>query len=288
MRMKWLGAVTMAFALGFSLAASALPTDSPGPLAEDQVDELEGVEVTEHLNETIPLDLSFTDDSGRDVKLSQYFDGRKPVLLTLNYYNCPMLCTLQLNGLVDALKNVNLAPGKDYEMVTISINPRETPNLARLKKDSYVKSFRPESAAGWHFLVGRQPQIDAITGATGFGYKYDEKTKEFAHAAVTMILTPEGKLSRYLYGVFFEPKDPQTLRLSLLEATEGKIGSPLDQVLLFCYHYDPQAGSYSVAAWKVMQISMMLTALVLLAVLVPYWIREYRKSRRQIIENANP
>ncbi len=268
-----------AFLLDWSWAAP-LPLSESGKLADETVDEMEGVGVTEHLNEKIPLDLPFVDENGRTVKLADYVNGSKPVILTLNYYSSPMLCTLQLNGLVDALKNLNLIPGRDFEMVTISINPRETPNLARLKKNEYVKSYRPEAARGWHFLVGKQPEIDAISTATGFEYKYDEKSKEYIHVAATMILTPDGKISRYLYGVFFEPKDPQTLRLSLLEAAEGKIGTKLDQVLLFCYHYDPKAGSYSLAAFNLMRIAGILTVIILLSVLVPLWIRDYRKSRQ--------
>ncbi len=247
--------------------------------SDEKVKELEAVGVDEHLNTKLPLDLAFTDENGRSVHLRDYFGTHRPVLLTLNYYNCPMLCTLQLNGLVDALKNLNLVPGKDFQMVTVSFNPRETSNLARLKKDSYVKSYRPEAAAGWHFLVGTPENIDALTKAVGFRYTYDDKTQQYAHAATTMIVTPDGILSRYIYGVFFEPKDPQTLRLSLLEAADGKIGTSLDQILLFCYHYDPAAGSYSLAAMRLVRVVSIFCAIVLFSVLGVFWRREYVKSR---------
>lgn len=275
-------------AIAIVFLAALAPAVSQAQLADQEVADLQNLGITEKRNEKIPLDLAFTDENGRSVKLDEYFSGGKPVILTLNYYSCPMLCTLQLNGLVDALSNINLVPGEDFEMITISFNPRETANLARLKKDSYVKSYRPEAARGWHFLIGEQDAIDAICEATGFTYKYIEETNEFAHAAVTMVLTPDGTLSRYLYGVFYEPQDPQTLRLTLLEAGEGKIGSPLDQVLLFCYHYDPEAGSYSLAAWNLTRGAAGLTAVLVMAFLIPFWVREYRKSRRNDPQEMNP
>lgn len=221
--------------------------------------ELDGVGVTEHLGEQIPLDLEFVDSDGKPVALKQYFDGKRPVVLTLNYSNCPMLCSLQLNGLFDALKRMPWAIGDKFEMITVSFDPLETPERAQLTKQKYLEIYRRAGAAeGWHFLTGKEENIKKLTDAVGFRYRYSETNRQYFHVAVTYILTPDGHLSRYLYGVEYAP---QTLRLSLLEAADGKIGSTADQILLFCYHYDPESGRYGPAAFRLMQIGGAVTVL---------------------------
>lgn len=234
------------------------------------VQQLEGVKVTEHLNTTLPLNLSFRDDRGKPVRLSQIFDGQRPVVLSLNYASCPMLCGLQLNGMVDALARVPLEPGRDYQIVSVSIDPLETPVQARLAKQNYLRAFGRGNGDGWHFLTGREDEIRQLAEAVGFEYRYIPERREYAHAAMFTIATPDGRLSRYLYGVRF---DPQTVRLSLVEAAAGKIGTTLDQVLLFCFHYDALAGSYAPAAISLMKAGGAVTILALLAFLIPWWFR---------------
>lgn len=259
--------------LGLVLAAAP----ATAQVAGDVPAQLEEVGVDEHLDETIPLDLEFTDERGRTVRLGDYFRGDRPVILSLNYYRCPMLCGLQLNGLVDGLAELDWTPGVEFEVVTVSIDPTETPTLARQKKQSYLKRLgRPAAAGGWHFLTGKPAEIHALAEATGFRYSKDEKTGEYAHAAVLFVLTPEGRLARYLYGIEMPKK---TLRLSLVEASEGKIGSALDQLILYCYHYDPSSRSYAPVAMNIMRAGGGASALLLGVVLSVLWLREARRRR---------
>ncbi len=267
--------------LGLTFAVIlALPTVSHAQQVADQpVEQLEGVEVTEYPGTQVPMDLTFQDEDGKTVALKDYFDGERPVILTLNYYACPMLCTLQLNGLVDGLKKMEWTPGQEFEMVTVSINPTETPRMARLKKQNYLKEYeRPAAASGWHFMVGDKANIEALAEPLGFGYRYDEETNQYAHAAVTYIVTPDGRISRYLYGIVY---DPQTLRLSLVEAADGEIGTSMDQILLACFHFDPENGRYSLAAFNVMRTGGLLVMLVLGISLGGYWMRERGRGRRE-------
>ena len=263
-----LGAVGLVFALS---------TMSLAQLADRKIPELEGVGITEHLDEMIPLDIEFVDESGEKVMLGSYFDGEKPVLLILAYYECPMLCNLVVNGAVDAMKEIDLTPARDFEIVTVSFNPAETHTLAKLKKQNYVKDLGvPGAAGGWHFLTGRESNIRKLTDAVGFGYRWNEKRGEYAHSAALFILTPEGKLSRYLYGIMYEP---ETLRLSLLEASRGKIGTALDQLILYCFHYDSSAGKYSPHAINIMRLGGVLTLLVLGTTLSVFWLSKRRSAR---------
>ncbi len=262
-RVGMIGALALA-AAGFALPAAA-------QRAEPLPKQLEGVGITEHPGARVPLDLEFVAEDGRPVKLSQYISGKKPVILTLNYFRCPMLCTLLLNGMVDGLKELSWTPGKEFEIVTVSFDPLETPKLAMLKKESYITEFgRPAAAAGWHFLTGKEANIKALTGAVGFGYRYDEERQQYAHAAGIFLLTPDGRVARVLYGVVFESR---TLKLGLTEAGEGKVGSTTDQALLFCYHYDANAGRYVVAASNLMRLGGAATALVVGVWLVGAWRR---------------
>jgi len=259
------------------LAAALLPV-ARAERAEPLPEELEGVGVSERLGQLVPLDLAFTDDEGRPVKLGNYFQSGRPVLLDLGYYRCPMLCNLVLNGFIEGLREVpSWVPGDNFEVVVVSVDPLETAKLAKLKKQNYVREYgRPESASGWHFLTGSPESIAALTEAVGFRYKWVEDRNEYAHAAVLVTLTPKGEVARYLYGVMF---DPRTIRLSLAEASEGRSLSALDQLLLYCYHYDPTSRSYSFAAINIMRAGGVLALIVIGTTLASFWMRESRRRR---------
>lgn len=236
---------------------SAPKNTLPGPLRQVGIDQ--------RLNEQVPLGLVFRDEEGREVELGKYF-GAKPVILSLVYYDCPMLCTQILTGLVGSLKALKFSVGDEFTVVTVSFDARETPELARAKKEGYLTRYGREGAAqGWHFLTGDQASIDALTQAVGFRYAWDEQTKQFAHASGIMVLTPEGKLSRYFYGVEYSPKD---LRLGLVEASANKIGSPVDQLLLFCYHYDPATGKYGFVIMNAIRVLGVATFLGLALLII--------------------
>jgi protein SCO1/2 len=239
------------------------------------IEQLEGVGIVEHLDESIPLVLNFTDDNGKLIHLQQLFDGTHPVVLSLNYSSCPMLCGMKLRGMLEALSGMSLEAGRDYHIVSVSIDPLETPMQARLAKQGYVRQFGKGSDNGWHFLTGRESQIRALADAVGFQYRYIPERREYAHAAAFMICTPDGRLSRYLYGVQFDKK---TVQLSLVEAAQGKIGTTLDQVLLFCFHYDANSGNYAPAAVNLMKFGGATTVLAVLAFVIP-WRRKTRLSR---------
>ena len=237
--------------------------------------ELARVGVEEKLDAALPLQLLFKDENGRDVSLGSYFRPGHPVVLTLNYYRCPMLCTLELNGLVSAMKGLAWTAGDEFNVVTLSFDPRETPALARAKQQSYVEDLgRPSAEVGWHFLTGSGASIEALTKAVGFSYEYDRQTDQYGHAAVVMLVTPEGRVARYLYGVRFEPA---TLKLALLEASKGKIGSTWERFILYCYHYDSGQGRYALAALSIMRVGGALTVLVLGCVIGTFWLRDRRK-----------
>ncbi|HZE26560.1 MAG TPA: SCO family protein [Terriglobales bacterium] len=221
---------------------------------------LKNVGIRQNLNQQIPPDLSFKDDLGRRVRLADYF-GKKPMVLNLVYYNCPMLCGELLSGLESSLRMMKFDVGKEFDVITVSFDPRETPEMAAKKKAEFLKRYQRAGAEqGWHFLVGEQDAIDALTNAAGFEYQYNEKTQQFAHATAIMILTPEGKIAQYYYGVEYPPKD---LRLGLVEAGRGRIGSLVDQLLLYCYHYDPEQGKYSAVILRVLRLAGVATMLFL-------------------------
>jgi protein SCO1/2 len=227
--------------------------DRPTPLSK--------VNIEQKLNSSLPLDTVFKDDHGQDVTLRQYFDGKHPVILSLVYYECPMLCTQVLNGLVRAARVLPLVPGKDFDVVVISFDAREGTSEAAAKKASYVKMYgRPETADSWHFLTGSLASIKSLADAVGFSYVWDAHTAQFAHASAIYVATPDGKLSKYFMGIEYSPKD---LRLGLVDASSGKIGTLVDQVLLFCYHFDPQSAKYTPFALGLLRVAGACTALTL-------------------------
>jgi protein SCO1/2 len=238
--------------------------------------ELEGVGVTEKLGQAVNLNLEFTAENGYQVPLTSYFHQGKPVLLNLVYYKCPMLCNLVLNAQTKVMKEVAWTAGNEYEVVTISIDPQEGFNLAVAKKKWYLEQYgRPEGAQGWHFLTDYQGNAKRLAEQIGFNYRWDARTEQWAHAAAVMLLTPDGRVSRYLYGLQYRARD---MRLALTEASEGKLGSFGDQLLLFCFHYDPVAKSYVPFARNVMRAGGALTVLVIGSILAVLWRRERRRS----------
>lgn len=238
---------------------------------------LRDVRIEQKLDQQLPLDLVFRDENGQEVTLGKYF-GKKPVMLSLVYYDCPMLCNQVLNAMVTSFRVLPFEVGKEFDVVTISFDPREKPELAAAKKKVYVEYMpdRMEANAqtGWHFLTGDPASIERITDAVGFRYHYDEETKQFAHASGIMIATPEGKLSRYFYGIDYPARD---LRLGLIESSQSKIGSPVDQLLLYCYHYDPATGKYGAPIMRVMRIAGVLTLVGLVAM---FFILRARSSQQ--------
>lgn len=248
----WLLASGMAAAQG--MAGPVYKPATPPP----QI--LSNISIDQNLNQQVPLDLPFKDEQGRDVKLADYF-GSKPVVLSLVYYECPMLCTETLNGMVSAFKVLKYDVGDEFNVVTISFDARETPALAAEKKKNYLRQYgRPGAEQGWHFLTGPQSSIDAVTKAVGFHYAWDQQTQQFAHATALMLLTPDGKLAQYYYGVEFSPRD---LRFGIIEASKGKTGTLVDSVLLYCFHYDPRSGKYGAIISRVVQLAGGVTILVL-------------------------
>lgn len=238
---------------------------------------LGGIDIEEHLDRTLPLGLEFTSTRGEAVLLSHYVRGERPVIFTLNYSDCPMLCSLQLNGLVTALGQLDRVPGRDFEIVTVSLDPAETSERARATEQRYHAQVS-RGADGWHFLTGRKENIDALADSLGIRYGYNEKRREYVHPASLVITTPSGRISRYLYGIDYHPK---TLSLSLVEAAEGKIGSSVDRLILYCFHYDETEGRYAPVAMNIMRVGGGLTALVLVGFLARYWLEYLRRRRMQ-------
>ena len=221
---------------------------------------LREVNIAQNLNARISPDLIFRDETGKSVRLGDYF-GQKPILLSLVYFDCPALCTEVLNGELRTMRSISLGLGRDFEAVTVSFEPKDTPALAKAKRDVYAGQYgRPGAQDHWHFLTGEQQSIDALTQAVGFHYAYDSAGRQYAHAAAIMVLTPEGRIARYFYGVQYPARD---VRLGLVEASEGRIGTPTDHALLYCYQYDPMTGKYGFAVMNVVRAAGGLTVLVL-------------------------
>ena len=235
---------------------------SPTLGAEESIPiELQGVGIEEHLGNTIDLNLTFQDEAGSTVPLKNFFEGSKPVILTLVYYQCPNLCNLLLNGFLEGLKNMPWTVGEKFRVVTISIDTREKPELAKVKKQAYLAQYgRSGVESSWSFLTGEEKNIQTLAQQVGFSFRWDDEQKQFAHMAAIFVLTPSGKISRYLYGISY---DPMNLKLALLEASEGKIGNIVDKVLLFCYHYDPQGRKYALFATKLMKLAGAVTVIAI-------------------------
>ncbi len=222
--------------------------------------ELEGIGVDEKLGNQIDLQTTFRDETGKEVKLQDYFDGKHPVILTLVYYGCPNLCGFLLNGFVDSLKTLAWSPGKEFNIVTVSIDPSEKSDLAAQKKESILGAYKRDAANSWHFLTGDEPSIQKLASQVGFKYRYDKDEKQYAHSAVIFLISPEGKVTRYLYGIQFPERD---LKLGLMEASKGKIGTVVDKFLMFCYHYDPKGKKYAIMAMNVMKLGAIVTVLLI-------------------------
>jgi protein SCO1 len=254
------GVAALSCALAFAPPPARAQLSDPMQSVGVRPDLLKDVGIDQKLNQQIPLDLTFHDENGNTVKLGQFF-GQKPVILSLVYFNCPMLCTQVLNGMEASMKGLPMDAGNQFEAVTVSIDPSDKPVMASVKKQMYVGMYgRPNGAAGWHFLTGDAPQIKALADSVGFRYAYDADSKQFAHASAIMVLTPQGKISKYFYGIEYSPRD---LRLGLVEASNEKIGTPVDSILLFCYHYDPSTGKYGLIINRLIQAGGLLTVLAI-------------------------
>jgi protein SCO1/2 len=259
-----IAAVAMAAAVLAWAPASAQVLPEPGTPAIAKPGILTRVGIDQRLHQQVPLDLPFVDETGRQVRLGDYF-GKRPVILALVYFECPMLCTQVLNGLVSALGVLKFDAGREYDVIAVSINPKEGPELASQKKQTYLQRYkRPQTAAGWHFLTGPESSIKALAASVGFRYVYDADIDQYAHAAGIEVLTPKGIVSKYFYGIEFSPRD---IRFGLIEASEERIGTPIDDVLLLCYHYDPTTGKYGASAIAAIRIGGVATVLAFLTFL---------------------
>jgi protein SCO1/2 len=255
------------FAMALPLFAQGVPDGRPSILRK--------VSIEQRLDRPLPLDLEFRDEGGRAVRLREYF-GKRPVVLVLAYYDCPMLCTQVLNGLTAAMRVLSFDAGREYEVVTVSFDPRDDPRDARAKKEPYVARYgRPGAEAGWHFLTGEPKAIAGLTEAVGFRYAWDERIEQYAHASAIYVVTPDGRLSRYFYGIEYAPRN---LRLALVEASRGKIGTPVDQLLLYCYHYDPATGRYGAIVMNMVRVGAVGVVFVLATFLILMWRRERRRT----------
>ncbi|MBX9883632.1 MAG: SCO family protein [Novosphingobium sp.] len=261
-------AILSAVAACFVARAQPPSSVAPAPLRE--------ITVVQKLNARVNPDLAFRDEHGNVVKLRGYF--RRPVVLALGYFECPMLCSMVLNGTFGAAKALSFRPGRDYDIVSVSIAPNETPELAEAKKASYLQRYGVAGAAeGWHFLTGEESQIRELARSVGFQYRWDEASRQYAHASAIMVLTPEGRVSRYFYGIEYAPRE---LRLALVEASAGRIGNPVDQLLLYCFHYDPATGKYGLVIMNALRIG----GLLLLGALAAFYAVMWSRSRKQQAE----
>lgn len=273
-------ALAMFLASGAYAQVEQMEENSPGETVENRLPALlSRIDIHQHLNQRLPLDLPFMDEAGKQVKLGDYF-GKRPVILALVYYRCPILCSEELSGLVSSLEMVSLAPGKDFQIVVASIDPSEGPALARTEKTMYVKRYgRMDTAGGWHFLTGPESSIEALTQAVGFGYVRvpgpDGKLTQFAHSSAVEIATPDGRLAQYYMGVEYSPMD---LKLGLIEASDHKIGTLADNVMTYCYHYDPKMGRHSMAIARIVQLACVITVLCLGSFMVVNFRRDIKEA----------
>jgi protein SCO1/2 len=280
--MKKIAVFTTALILStaaISRAQSDVPgvNPSPGIPSSQMPSVLKNVRFDQRLNERLPLDLQFKDENAQTVRFGDYF-GNRPVVLAFVYYDCPMLCTQVLNGLDSALSVLTETVGREFDVVAVSFDPRETPVLASGKKKAHIDRYRrPESAAGWHFLTGEEPSIKALTAAAGFHYVWDDKTQQFAHPSGIIVATPDGRLARYFFGIEYASRD---LKFALIESSAGRIGNAIDQLLLYCYHYDPATGSYGFVAMSAVRIAGALTIVSLVGFIAVSLRRDMRVAHR--------
>jgi protein SCO1/2 len=264
----------------FAAPATAHPV-SPSEIidhAEAPPKRVENVEVSEHLGAKVPTSIPFADEQGRAVTIGQYFDGTHPVILTFNYSNCPMLCSLMLNGLVHGLKQLGYTPGHEFRIVTVSIDHDEKPEKALKTQQRYLKEYgHPDATDGWHFLTGSEESVRAYAGALGFGFAYNEARKEYAHPSAMAVASPDGHIVRYLYGIEYPPSK---LKLALLEAAQGKIGNPFDRLVLYCFHYDATEGRYAPVAANVMRVGGAISVVLLGAFLTLLWRADAKKRQK--------
>lgn len=262
-----------------ALAGAAAPLSAQVGVDEPVLRSVEGIDIVERLDAKIPLDLQFQDETGRFVPLSSFFDGERPVVLNLAYFSCPMLCNLVIEGFIEAIDEMGWTLGDEFRVVTVSIDPRDNPAAARKRKEVLVREFeRPDALTGWHLLTGHEKNIRAVADTVGFGYEWNEYQSEYAHGAALILLTPDGRVSRYIYGVKF---DPQVLRLSLVEASAGKVGTTMDKVFLLCFQYDPTTAQYGPVAMRIMQFAGGATVLALII-----GFAALQKSRRRKLAGA--
>jgi protein SCO1/2 len=287
MAVAWMCVVMVAVGVvGGAPSALAQGYIAEGPAIRNAVDMMpKGVSITENPGDELDLSLTFTDDTGKTVTLGDYFNQGKPVVFTMVYYNCPMLCTFALNGARDVIRDMEWAPGDDYTLLAVSFDPREGPELSGPKKATYIQDLGVEGAEnGWHFLTGEAEPIEKLTDALGFGYEWVEAQGEFAHASALIVVTPDGRISRYLNGVYY---DPNTLRLTLVEAAGGKIGKVIDNLsLMFCYRYDPESGTYAADAFKLMRLGGLVTVAFILITVFAFWRHEIK--HRKLDNPTNP
>ena len=274
MNFRFSAAMLLAFTGISAVSAGAQQATTPAILSK--------VGITQNLNMQIPPDLVFRDETGKSVRIGDFF-GQRPIVLSLVYFDCPALCTEVLNGELRTMKAISLDLGKDFEAVTVSFEPKDTPALAKAKRDVYAGQYgRPEAADHWHFLTGEQQSIDALTNAAGFHYAYDSSIHQYAHAAAILVLTPDGRIDRYFYGVTYPARD---VRLGLVEASQGKIGTLTDHALLYCYQYDPMTGKYGVVVMNVLRVAGGLTVLILGIFMTLMFLRERKQPPGKKISN---
>lgn len=241
--------------------------------------ELKDIGITENLGQKLDTSLTFTNEAGQTVALGQYFDGKRPVLLSLVYYNCPGLCNFVLNGATETFSKMDWELGNQFDMVVVSIDPKENAELAQKKKENYLKELKkPGAERGWHFLTGSEENIKKLAAQVGFAYKWDEATEQWAHSAALYALSPDARIMRYLYGISYEPK---TVRLSLVEASEGKAGSVIDKLILQCFQYNPNTRGYAFYAYNIVRAGGAIVGIFIAAILLPIWVRERRRSKAQ-------
>ena len=275
-------ALVLAIAAPVAAQVTELPMPERSTAANQKPGILQNIGIDQKIGQQLPLDLMFKDETGRDVRLGEYF-GKRPVVLALAYYDCPMLCTQVLNGMTGALKTLSLDAGTDFDVVVVSIDPQDSFRVAALKKRNYVEHYgRPQTAAGWHFLTGAESSIKPLASAIGFRYAYDYNLKQYAHGAAIYVVTPKGVVARYLMGIDFAPRD---LRLSLVEASNNVLGTISDKVLLLCYHYDPATGQYGAATLNAVRVGFIATVAGFLTFLFVSLRSERRAAARRVDEH---